>query len=114
MTLDRVVRTLGCPFEVTTDDRPSFKFGDGRSLRAVSRVKFLTAALGWLSFYILDDPEPYGGTAAQDTPLLLGGRVLRSLEAILSYSDNMMTFKKPGSNELAALQLHPTKNGHLA
>ena len=43
---------LGCPFEVSLQDRPSFKFGEGRSLKAVSRVKFLTPAMGWHSFYI--------------------------------------------------------------
>eukprot|EP00439_Symbiodinium_sp_Y106_P064965 s126_g10.t1 len=59
-SMDRLLRALGCRFKVTLNDRPSFKFGDGESLRAVSQVTFWTRALGELSFYLLDDVDITG------------------------------------------------------
>ncbi|CAE6957766.1 RE1 [Symbiodinium sp. CCMP2592] len=64
--------------------------------------------------FLLDDESSNEAPKAQNTPLLLGGRTLRSLQAILSYGDNMMTFRRPLEGDLAALPLYPTKNGHLA
>ena len=113
-SMDKLLRALQCPFEVSLAERPSFRFGDGRSLKAVSKVTFATNALGPLSFFLLDDTSSHEAPRAQDTPLLLGGRTLRSLKAILSYEDNMMTFEKADGTGLAVLALYPTKNGHLA
>ena len=42
---------------------------------------------------------------AQNTPLLLGGRTLQALQAILSYGDGIMTFRRDE---------YPTNNGHIA
>ena len=113
-SMDKLLKSLACPFEVPLEDRPNFKFGDGRTLSAVSKVRFWTPALGPLSFYLLDDTCSHETPKAQNTPLLLGGRALRSMKAILSYEDNLMTFEKEDGSGLAVLSLHPTRNGHLA
>eukprot|EP00439_Symbiodinium_sp_Y106_P051132 s3318_g6.t2 len=83
-------------------------------IRSMDKLRFWTPALGPLSFYLLDDTCSHETPKAQNTPLLLGGRALRSMKAILSYEDNLMTFEKEDGSGLAVLSLHPTRNGHLA
>ena len=109
-SMDRLLGALQCPFEVSLEDRPCFKFGDGRSLRAVSKIRLWTCALGWLSFYLLDDES----SRETNTPLVLGGRALKALQAILSYGHGIMTFRRDEEKDLAVLPLYPTKNGHIA
>ena len=41
-------------YKITFDDRPRFRFGDGQTLRAVSKIRLTCLALGQLSFCLLD------------------------------------------------------------
>ena len=73
-------------YEVNISERPRFKFGNGESQRAASKVWLHTPALGWLSFYLLN-----GG--AEMTPLLLGARDMRKRRAVISYHGDYMAHR---------------------
>ena len=68
----RILDTMNAPtYEVSLADRSIFRFGNGFSQRATSRVDLDTNALGRLSFYILDGE-------AENTLPLLGGREMKA------------------------------------
>ena len=92
-------------YEVNISERPRFKFGNGESQRAASKVWLHTPALGWLSFYLLD-----GG--AEMTPLLLGARDMRKRRAVISYHGDYMVHR--GHNGAwFANELITAPGGHL-
>ena len=74
------------PLEVKLYDRPSFRFGNGLSQRATSRVDAKSRSMGWISFYLLDG-------SAQETPPLLGGRELHERRAIVAYNGDFLAHR---------------------
>ena len=83
-SMARMMDSLGdIPYEVKLYDRPSFRFGNGFSQRARSRVDVKSKAMGWISFYLLDG-------SAQETPPLLGGRELHERRAIVAYNGDFL------------------------
>ena len=54
------------------EDRPTFRFGDGLTLRAKSRVDLHGTSLGEISFYVLDGDFRVATHRAGQTPLLVG------------------------------------------
>ena len=105
-TMERFLNATGCRYHVNLEDRPVFRFGNGRTMQATSRADVVTAALGLLPVYFLDDYH------SQTTPLLLGGRVLRELQAVINYGDRTLIFQKRGG-DLRLLPLGSTPGGHL-
>ena len=105
-TMERFLEASGCRYDVALTDRPTFRFGDGRTLQALSRVDAYTPALGLVSVYVLDDPN------SQDTPLLLGGRTLRQVKATVNYGDETLMFLRR-NGQLAFLPLVSTLGGHM-
>ena len=105
-TLDNFLEATQCRYSVVLNDRPTFRFGDGRTLQAVSRVDLVTAAIGTFSVYVLDH------MASQSTHLLLGSRALRALKAVISYSDETLMFQRR-SGEVRLLPISTTPGGHL-
>ena len=73
-------------YHVALDDRPYFKFGNGHSQRATSRVDLKTKALDTLSFYLLTGE-------AEMTPPLLGGRELWKRDAVVAYCGQYLAHK---------------------
>ena len=61
-----------------TRDQGSDSIGNGEHQRAVSKCHVTTNAMGGMDSYLLD-----GG--AEDTPLLIGSRILRARRAMVSY-----------------------------
>ncbi|CAE7799825.1 unnamed protein product [Symbiodinium sp. CCMP2592] len=105
-TMERFLNATKCRYSFTLEDRPVFRFGNGRTLQATSRVDVVTAAIGLMQVYLLDD------ASSQETPLLLGGRILRELQAVINYGDRTLMFQKRGG-ELRLLPLGSTPGGHL-
>ena len=70
-------------YEVNLVDRPRFRFGNGLSQQATSRIDLHTSAFGGMSFYLLDHE-------AEHTPPLVGGRELHGRKAVINYSDLTM------------------------
>ena len=105
-TLDNFLEATKCRYSVVRHDRPTFRFGDGRTLQAVSRVDVITAAIGTFSIYVLDHE------ASQNTPLLLGSRALRALQAVINYGDHTLLFQRR-SGEVRLLPITTTPGGHL-
>ena len=62
-----ILQKTGTDDVVSRTQRPLSKFGDGLSLRASSRVTLRTAALGEVSFFVLDG-EPSPDTPGGDDP----------------------------------------------
>ena len=85
-SLDKLLSQGKFAYEVSTDDRPVFRFGNGLRMQALSRVDLKGTALGELSFYVL------GGTA-ENTPPLLGSKVMHQLNALVSYANNILMFE---------------------
>ena len=102
----RNLESSGCRYDVYLRDRPTFRFGDGRTLQAPSRIDVYTPALGMISVYTLDHPS------SQDTPLVLGGRTLRQLKATVNYGDELLMFSRR-SGQLAFLPLVSALGGHM-
>ena len=73
-------------YSVHVDDRPIFRFGNGMKMQAMSRVDIEGTSLGRISFYVL------GGTA-EDTPPLLGSKVLYQRRAHISYANSTLIFE---------------------
>ena len=65
-------------YRVALSDRPRFKFGNGMTQQATSRIDIQTNAMGTMSFYLLDGE-------AENTPPLVGGRELQGRGAAISY-----------------------------
>ena len=74
----RLIDSLWFPYDITIDQRPRFRFGNGEYQRATSHCMLTTAALGRVGFFLLD-----GG--AEDTPPLVGAKTMRSRKAVISY-----------------------------
>ena len=77
-SLSRMLDSALFDYDVVLSDRPSFKFGNGLTLRATSRVDIDTEALQKLRVYVLD------GTA-ENTPMLIGAGDLDHRLARISY-----------------------------
>ena len=65
-------------YHVVLHDRPMFRFGNGQTQQATSRLDIETKALRMVSFYLLDGH-------AELTPPLLGGRELWDRSAVVAY-----------------------------
>ena len=70
----------GLHYEVNLVDRPCFRFGNGLSQQATSRIDLFTNGFGPMSFYLLDNE-------AENTPPLVGGRELHGRKAVINYND---------------------------
>ena len=65
-------------YDVCFSDRPVFRFGNGHTQQASSRIDVVTKALEMVSFYVLDGQ-------AENTPALLGGKELWNRLAVVAY-----------------------------
>ena len=101
----RLLDTCNFLYNVELGDRPRFRFGNGESLRAVSKVVLYTPALGELGFYLLD-----GG--AEMTPPLLGARELKARRSVISYHGDYMAHRSERGNWYCS-ELSPLPSGHL-
>ncbi|CAK8985382.1 Uncharacterized protein SCF082_LOCUS116 [Durusdinium trenchii] len=86
--LQRMLEASGLDHEVTTADRPVFRFGNGLQAQAKRRVDLKGTSLGSISFYVL-------GNEAHQTPPLMGGKTLRELKAMLAYERNLFLYQAP-------------------
>ena len=86
-------------------DRPSFRFGNGMSQRATSRVDLVTVN-GPFSFYLLDGE-------AQNTPPLLGGRELSQRRAVISYDNNFLVYLNGNTQEWMKVPIQQLRGKHL-
>ena len=111
-TLQRLLRTGGTLRNVSLQDRPVFRFGDGLALRAASRVDLTNTALGSISFYVLDGDARTSTRHSEDTPLLVGSRFLHDRKACISYEHQTMFLKAP-TGEIYSAALDRTRTGHL-
>ena len=92
-------------YKVELSDRPVFRFGNGLSQRAVSRLDLRTKAMGLMSFYLLD------GTA-ETTPPLLGGRELRKRCAVIAYHGDFLMHQGP-CGQWWYSKLYPLRGQHI-
>ena len=53
-TIQKLIAQAKLKYHIDMNDRPTFRFGDGLTLRASSRVDFEKTSLGSVSFYVLD------------------------------------------------------------
>ena len=111
-TLDEILKRTRLRHKVVTDDKPSFRFGDGLTLTARSRVDLMETALGDISFYVLDGDHRPQTHQAEMTPALVGSKFLIENKATISYSEMMLLLRAPGG-ELWAAGLEKGKSGHL-
>lgn len=65
-------------YDVCFSDRPVFRFVNGHTQQASSRIDVVTKALEMVSFYVLDGQ-------AENTPALLGGKELWNRLAVVAY-----------------------------
>eukprot|EP00435_Cladocopium_sp_Y103_P029947 s1363_g7.t1 len=101
----RLVDSGRFSYHVMLDDRPRFRFGNGQTQRAVSKLRLECPALGEVSFYLLDQ-------GADNTPPLLGARDLRSRHALISYKGDWLAHKT--KDRWWASSLETLSSGHLA
>ena len=111
-TLQAIISKTGLKHKVTQEDRPVFRFGDGLSLRACSKVTLFGTALGEVDFYVLDGDHRPQTRNAENTPALLGSRFLRKARGTISYERLCLWFRDFG-NTLWATELIQTQSGHL-
>ena len=83
-------------------DRPTFRFGDGLSLRSTSRVDLCDTSLGDISFYVLDGDDRVTTRHSENTPLLVGSRFLHEHRACVSYEHLNMFLQAPTGQILSA------------
>ena len=89
VTMARMMDSYEAPeYHGVLDDRPNFRFGNGHSQQATSRLDLKTKALGWVSFYLLDGQ-------AEMTPALLGGRELWARNAVVAYCGKYFAHETP-------------------
>ena len=107
-SLHDMVVTGGFSYDVGGDNLPTFRFGNGHSDSAKSRVDIHGTSLGSISFYVLD------GMAAS-TPPLIGSRTLRSKQVLVSYLNGMFIFRNNSwkADEVMAIQMQAVQSGHL-
>eukprot|EP00438_Fugacium_kawagutii_P018226 Skav218341 [mRNA] locus=scaffold755:624672:632918:- [translate_table: standard] len=104
-TMARVVNEGRFAYTVSLDDRPNFRFGNGMSQRAVSKIEILTPSLGRISFYLLDG-------SAEMTPPLLGSKDLRTRRSFISYKGDWLAYYQ--DYRWWASALSTMDSGHLA
>ena len=107
-SMSRFLDASKCSYQVALGDQPAFRFGDGQSLRATSRIDVQTPALKKMSIYVLD------GTAC-DTPILIGAKDLNARNAKIDYHAKVMMWSNHdeiGCNYAAPL--HKLSSLHLA
>ena len=106
-SLRRLIEDSGFDHTVNVLDRPVFKFGNGLKSRATCRVDLHDTAIGPLSFYVLGD-------SAKETPLLLGGKTLRELDALMAYQNDLFIYKAQNSEVpswfAVQMQQHPSSH----
>eukprot|EP00435_Cladocopium_sp_Y103_P014653 s1726_g3.t1 len=76
-------------YHVVLHDRPMFRFGNGQTQQATSRLDIETKALKMVSFYLLDGQ-------AEMTPPLLGGRELWNRNAVVAYCGEYFAHQDQG------------------
>ena len=105
--LQHMLEASGLDHEVTTADRPVFRFGNGLQAQAKSRVDLKGTSLGSISFYVL-------GNEAHQTPPLMGGKTLRELKAMLAYERNLFLYQAPHEETWSAVQMAPHASSHVS
>ena len=107
-SLHDLVVTGGFAYDVCQDNLPTFRFGNGHSDSAKSRVDIHGTSLGSISFYVLDG-------MASSTPPLIGSRTLRSKQVLVSYLNGMFLFRNNSwkQDEVMAIQMQALQSGHL-
>ena len=111
-TLQDIIQKTGIRHSVSVDDRPVFRFGDGLSLRARSKVTLYGTSLGEVHFYTLDGDHRPQTHNAESTPALLGSKFLRQARATISY-DRLSLWFLDSFDVLWATELLQTQSGHL-
>ena len=101
----RLIDSLWFPYDITIDQRPRFRFGNGEYQRATSHCTLTTAALGRVGFFLLD-----GG--AEDTPPLVGAKTMRSRKAVISYHGDYIAHRT-ADGKWWANTLQTIGGGHL-
>eukprot|EP00435_Cladocopium_sp_Y103_P066671 s182_g29.t1 len=96
-------------YEISRDDLPTFRFGNGHRDQAVSRADISGTSLGKISFYVLDG-------LARSTPPLIGAQTLRGKHVMLSYSDGLFRYSEPNTFDQPvqqAVQMQALTSGHI-
>ena len=93
-------------YRITLHERPTFRFGNGMTQRAISRIHLKSKALGEVAFYLLD------GTAS-NTPPLLGSKDMRERKAVISYTMNYMAHQNAWTGQWWLSDLRSLPAGHL-
>ena len=101
----RLIDSLWFPYDITIDQRPRFRFGNGEYQRATSHCMLTTAALGQVGFFLLD-----GGV--EDTPPLVGAKTMRSRKAVISYHGDYIAHQS-SDGRWWANTLQTIGSGHL-
>ena len=109
-TLNDILKKARIRHTVSLDERPVFKFGDGLSLHACSKVTLRVTALG--DVHVLDGDHRPQTHNAENTPALLGGKFLREARATISY-DRLCLWFSDSRSTLWATELLQTQSGHL-
>ena len=104
--MSRLLDSSGFQYNVVMNDRPTFRFGDGLTLKATSRVDLTTTALGVLKIYVLD------GTGEQ-TPLLIGARDLFDRRASIDYEALVLCWRDDIDRDWVS-PLFRLDSGHLS
>ncbi|CAE7817945.1 RE1 [Symbiodinium sp. CCMP2592] len=110
-TLEAILTATRCRRWVDTSDRPVFRFGDGLSLRASSKLTLGESPFGKISFYVLDGDHRPSTCRAEDTQALIGSKFLRESKAAISYEHLKLWFLCGG--DLLSTDLSQTTTGHL-
>lgn len=105
-SMSRLLDSSGFQYNVVMNDRPTFRFGDGLTLKATSRVDLTTTALGVLKIYVLD------GTGEQ-TPLLIGARDLFDRRASIDYEALVLCWRDDIDRDWVS-PLFRLDSGHLS
>ena len=93
-----ILQKTGTDYVVSRSRRPPFKFGDGLSLRASSKVTRLNSALGEVSFFVLDGDSRPQTHQAETMPALIGSRFLKQARANINYEHLCLWFRDLGGN----------------
>ncbi|CAE7836823.1 GIP [Symbiodinium sp. CCMP2592] len=111
-TLHDLLQVTRLKYTVDTSERPVFRFGDGMSLRAASKVTLHGTSLGAVSFFVLDGDHRPQTRNASSTPALIGSRYFRDRRATISY-EHMSLWFLDSANSLWGTDLLQTQSGHL-
>ena len=99
---------MGFQYSVSKKDLPTFRFGNGLSDRAISRVDLQSTSLGSLSFFVL-------GGAGRNTLALIGARTLRDKKALLSYGEGLFLYLADSqSRKPSTVKMHSMFSRHVA